>query len=89
MSWGAGNTSNFPGDPTVAGMPSTLSAFDSPNFGFSNSASLPQLYENEFIYKDDLSVTHGKHNLKFGAQYSRTSERQQLRCLQVRLQHRQ
>ncbi|MGA7294954.1 MAG: carboxypeptidase regulatory-like domain-containing protein [Terriglobales bacterium] len=72
MSW-VRNTSNFPGDPTVAGMPSTLSAFDSPNFGFGNSASLPQLFtENEFIYKDDLSVTHGKHNLKFGAQYSRT-----------------
>src|SRR5271156_6380602 len=37
MSW-VRNTSNFPGDPTVAGMPSTLTTFDSPNFGFGNSA---------------------------------------------------
>ncbi len=67
------HTSNFPGDPTVAGMPSTLTAFDSPNFGFGNSAGEPQLFtENEFVYKDDLSVTKGKHNFKGGGSYTRT-----------------
>jgi hypothetical protein len=67
------HTSNFPGDPTVAGMPSTLTAFDSPTFGFGNSAALPQLFtENEFSYKDDLSVTKGKHNFKGGVEFRRT-----------------
>ncbi len=66
------NTSNFPGDPTVTGMPSTLTAFDEPNFGYGNNAGIPQFFtENEFIYKDDLSVTKGKHNFKGGAEYRR------------------
>ena len=30
--------------------------------------NLPQFFtENEFIYKDDLSITKGKHNFKGGA----------------------
>jgi carboxypeptidase family protein/TonB-dependent receptor-like protein len=67
------HTANFPGDPTVAGMPSTISAFDSPTFGLGNGAGIPQLFtENEFIYKDDLSVTRGKNNFKAGAEYRRT-----------------
>jgi len=67
------HTGNFPGDPSVAGMPSTVSAFDSPNFGLGNAANIPQFFtENAFIYKDDLSVTKGKHNFKGGAEYRRT-----------------
>ena len=34
---------------------------------------LPQYFtENEFQYKDDISITHGKHQMKFGAEYRRT-----------------
>jgi hypothetical protein len=67
------HTSNFPGDPSVDGMPSTLVAFDEPSIGFGNNAGIPQFFtENEFIYKDDLSVTKGKHNFKGGAEYRRT-----------------
>ncbi|MGB8784586.1 MAG: TonB-dependent receptor [Terriglobales bacterium] len=67
------NTSNFPGDPRVQGMPSTVTAFDSPAFGIGNASNLPQFFtENLFTYKDDLSVTKGKHNFKGGAEYRRT-----------------
>jgi len=41
--------------------------------GFGPSASLPQFFtENQFQVKDDLSVTKGKHGLKFGVDYRRT-----------------
>ncbi|MFZ3340674.1 MAG: TonB-dependent receptor [Terriglobales bacterium] len=67
------HTANFPGDPRVAGAPSILTAFDSPTFGFGNAANLPQFFtENEFVYRDDLSVTKGKHNFKGGAEFRRT-----------------
>jgi hypothetical protein len=67
------HTANFPGDPTVTGMPSTLTAFDEPSIGFGNNAGIPQFFtENEFIYKDDISVTKGKNNFKGGAEYRRT-----------------
>jgi hypothetical protein len=71
------HTANFPGDPTVAGMPNVVTTFDSPTtpagISFGNSNNLPQFFtENEFVYKDDLSVAHGKHNFKGGGQFSRT-----------------
>jgi hypothetical protein len=67
------HTANFPGDPSVLGMPSTLVAFDEPSIGLGNNAGIPQFFtENEFIYKDDLSVTRGKHNFKGGAEFRRT-----------------
>ena len=67
------HTGNFPGDPSVAGMPDEFSYFDENSFGFGNTAGFPQLFtENEFIYKDDLSVTRGKHNFKGGWEYRRT-----------------
>jgi hypothetical protein len=67
------HTGNFPGDPSVSGAPSIISAFDSPNIGLGNAANIPQFFtENEFIYKDDLSVTKGKHNFKGGGEYRRT-----------------
>jgi hypothetical protein len=67
------HTANFPGDPAVAGAPSILTAFDSPSFGFGNASNLPQFFtENEFVYRDDLSVSKGKHNFKGGAEFRRT-----------------
>ena len=67
------HTGNFPADPRVAGAPSIISYFDSPNIGYGMADNLPQFFtENEFIYKDDLSVTKGKHNFKGGAEYRRT-----------------
>jgi Carboxypeptidase regulatory-like domain/TonB dependent receptor len=67
------NTSNFPIDPSVAGMPSTLDAFDPINFSFGMSSALPQFFtENEFIWKDDLSITKGQHNFKTGFEFRRT-----------------
>src|SRR3984885_14097481 len=67
------HTGNFPTDPRVAGFPDVLSFFDSPTIGYGMSAALPQLFtENEFVWKDDLSITKGKHNFKTGAEFSRT-----------------
>jgi hypothetical protein len=67
------HTNNFPGDPNLAGYASTLTAFDEPTFGLGNASNLPQLFtENEFIFKDDLSVAHGKNNFKGGGEFRRT-----------------
>lgn len=67
------HTSDFPGDPKVLGVPDILTFFDSPTFGFGNADNIPQFFtENEFQYKDDLSVTKGKHNFKGGFEYRRT-----------------
>jgi hypothetical protein len=67
------HTANFPGDPKVAGMPSVFTFFDEPLVAFGNPSNLPQFFtENEFIYKDDLSITKGKHNFKGGGEYRRT-----------------
>jgi Carboxypeptidase regulatory-like domain/TonB dependent receptor len=67
------HTANFPGDPAVAGVPSVFTFFDENSAGLGNSSGLPQFFtENEFTYKDDISITKGKHNLKFGASYTRT-----------------
>lgn len=66
------DTINFPGDPRVLGMPDIYTFFDSPDFGFGNDSNYPQFgTDNEFQYKDDLSVAKGKHNLKGGAEYRR------------------
>jgi hypothetical protein len=67
------HTGNFPGDSTVAGFPSALTFWDSSQLDYGNASNLPQFFtENEFIYKDDLSITKGKHNFKTGAEYRRT-----------------
>ena len=65
------STGDFPPDPRVAGMPSISTYWDSPTFGFGSSGGTQFFSENEFIYKDDLSVTHGKHNFKGGGEYRR------------------
>jgi len=67
------HTGNFPGDPSLAGYPSIVTAYDEPQFAYGNGSNLPQFFtENEFVYKDDLSVTKGKHNFKGGAEFRRT-----------------
>jgi hypothetical protein len=67
------HTGNFPGDPTVNGMADSFTAFDVPAIGLGNASNLPQFFtENEFIYKDDVSIAHGKHNFKTGGEYRRT-----------------
>jgi Carboxypeptidase regulatory-like domain len=71
------NTSNFPDAPNTLGMSAINTGFDEisccDGVGFGMSPNLPQLFtENLFTYKDDLSVTHGKHNFKGGAEYRRT-----------------
>jgi hypothetical protein len=69
------HTANFPGDgaSSAAGVPSIVTAFDPYQGAYGNSSGLPQFFtENEFQYKDDLSITHGKHSLKVGVSYDRT-----------------
>jgi len=67
------HTANFPGDPAVSGMSEVFSYFDEPAGALGNADNIPQLFtENEFVYKDDLSVAKGKNNFKGGAEYRRT-----------------
>jgi Carboxypeptidase regulatory-like domain len=71
------NTSNFPEVPGLNGVTSVNTAFDSiaccSGVTLGMTPDLPQLFtENEFIWKDDLSVTHGKHNFKGGGEFRRT-----------------
>jgi hypothetical protein len=61
--------------PGSEGVPELLSGFDALflNVAFGASTALPQFFtENQFQYKDDLSITHGKHSFKFGGEYRRT-----------------
>lgn len=69
------HTNNFPGDSSAgeAGLPSIVTALDPLGVAFGNANNLPQFFtENEFVYKDDLSFTKGKHSFKTGASYART-----------------
>jgi hypothetical protein len=67
------HTGNFPNAPGAANMPSAFTYFDAQQVSFGNASNLPQFFtENQFVYKDDLSVAKGKHNFKFGAEYRRT-----------------
>jgi hypothetical protein len=69
------HTANFPGgaEQNAAAIPSIVTAFDSFQGAFGNSSGLPQFFtENRFEYRDDLSITRGKHNFKTGGLYSRT-----------------
>ena len=66
-------TSNFPIDQKVAGMEAVLSYFDPLAIAYGMADNLPQLFtENEFTWKDDVSITKGKHNFKTGAEFNRT-----------------
>ncbi|MGA9353178.1 MAG: TonB-dependent receptor [Terriglobales bacterium] len=67
------HTNNELADPAVAGIPDTFVFWDSPTIGLGNNSGSPQYFtENEFIYKDDVSIAHGKHNFKTGGEYRRT-----------------
>src|ERR1700690_199123 len=68
------HTGNSPGAPKVAGMPTISTFWDSPSqgIGFGDGGNDEFYTDNEFIYKDDLSVTHGKRSLKGGVEYRRT-----------------
>jgi hypothetical protein len=64
-------TANF-FDPGTKQIPN-LFAIDADSGSFGAAAGIPQFFtENEFQYKDDISITHGKHQLKFGGEYRRT-----------------
>ena len=64
-------TANFTG-PGSTGYPSMFTA-DPIVSGFGATPGIPQFFtENEFQYKDDVSITRGKHQLKLGAEYRRT-----------------
>lgn len=64
-------TANFTG-PGSLGYPSMFT-IDPIVSGFGATPGLPQFFtENEFQYKDDISITRGKHQLKFGGEYRRT-----------------
>jgi hypothetical protein len=59
-------------DPGTEGIPVMLT-IDALASGFGGSNGIPQFFtENQFQYKDDVSVTKGKHGLKFGGEYRRT-----------------
>jgi Carboxypeptidase regulatory-like domain len=65
------HTANF-SSPGTDGIPALIT-IDALAGGFGASNAIPQFFtENEFQYKDDISITHGKHALKFGAEYRRT-----------------
>jgi hypothetical protein len=64
-------TANFI-DPGTTQIPNIF-AIDPDVGSFGAAAGLPQFFtENEFQYKDDISITRGKHQLKFGGEYRRT-----------------
>jgi hypothetical protein len=64
-------TANFI-DPGTTQIPNIF-AIDADAGSIGAAAGLPQFFtENEFQYKDDISMTRGKHQLKFGGEYRRT-----------------
>ncbi len=69
-------------DPGTDGIPSFLT-IDALGGGFGGSTAIPQFFtENQFEVKDDLSVTKGKHALKFGMDYRRTRNGSSFNALQ-------
>ena len=64
-------TANFI-EPGTTGIPLTF-AFDPTTIALGSGTGIPQFFtENEFQYKDDVSITRGKHQIKLGAEYRRT-----------------
>ena len=62
---------NFFG-PGSEGIPEMLT-IDALLSQFGGSTAIPQKFtENQFQYKDDISITKGNHSLKFGGEYRRT-----------------
>ena len=56
--------------PDAVNIPSIFTLVDPIGTSLGASSAIPQFFtDNEFQYKDDLSITHGKHNLKSGFEY--------------------
>ncbi|HVM93307.1 MAG TPA: carboxypeptidase regulatory-like domain-containing protein [Terriglobales bacterium] len=73
------HTANFFG-PGSEGIPELL-GIDANSGQFGGSTAIPQLFtENQFQYKDDISITKGKHQLKFGGEYRRTRNGSQFKA---------
>jgi outer membrane receptor protein involved in Fe transport len=59
--------------PDAVGVPSIATFFDPIGTSLGASAGIPQFFtENQFQYKDDVSITRGRHNFKTGFEYRRT-----------------
>ncbi|HLX83966.1 MAG TPA: TonB-dependent receptor [Terriglobales bacterium] len=64
-------TANFT-NPGTEGDPEFFS-IDPTAISLGSGIGIPQFFtENEFQYKDDVSITHGKHQIKFGGEDRRT-----------------
>src|ERR1700682_4846838 len=65
--------SDYPNAPGAENVPSIVTYTDPLGVGFGNGSSLPQFFtDNQFQYRDDLSIIHGRHAFKFGGEYRRT-----------------
>jgi Carboxypeptidase regulatory-like domain len=59
--------------PGSEGIPSVFTLIDPITVAFGAGAGLPQFFtENQYQVKDDLSVSKGRHNWKYGFEYRRT-----------------
>jgi len=59
--------------PGTDGVSAIATAVDPLSTSFGSTPGIPQFFtENQFQYKDDISITHGKHSFKTGAEYRRT-----------------
>ncbi len=59
--------------PDAVNIPELATFIDPVGTSLGASSAIPQFFtENQFQYKDDLSITHGKHNFKTGFEYRRT-----------------
>jgi len=59
--------------PGSEGIPAIFTAIDPITVAFGAGAGLPQFFtENQYQVKDDLSLTKGRHNWKYGFEYRRT-----------------
>src|SRR5215475_1588484 len=59
--------------PEAVGIPSIFTLVDPLGTSFGASAAIPQFFtENQYQAKDDVSITHGRHNFKTGFEYRRT-----------------
>ena len=64
--------SNFTA-PDAVGIPNIATFVDPLGTSLGATAGIPQFFtDNQFQYKDDVSITHGKHNFKTGFEYRRT-----------------
>src|SRR5215475_11216874 len=58
--------------PEAVGIPSIFTLVDPLGTSFGASAAIPQFFtENQYQAKDDVSITHGRHNFKTGFEYRR------------------